>query len=80
MNIDYEFLVKTVNARRDVGAWLQNRPYTGLDVTDVELLAQGYDYLAYLIKDLTGNDPTEIVSKQVDREGTSATLQLNFGE
>lgn len=80
MKIDYEFLVKTVNARKDVGEWLRNRPYTGLDVTDVQLLADGFDYLAYLIKDLTGTDPTEFVVQQVDKDGREATIQLNFGD
>lgn len=80
MNIDYEFLVKTVNARRDVGKWLNDRPYTGLDVTDVALLAEGYDYLARIIKDLTGSNPTEFVAQQVEKDGSAATLTINFGE
>lgn len=80
MNIDYEFLVKTVNARRDVGKWLSDRPYTGLDVTDVALLAEGYDYLARIITDLTGSNPTEIVAQQIEKDGSGATLTINFGE
>lgn len=66
MNIDVEFLRKTVAARSDVVKWLNGRPYTGLSVTDVDLVIQGYDYLARIIKDLTGEDPTELSHVQID--------------
>ena len=56
MDIDIEFLKKTVNARRDVGQWLNERPKVGLDVTDVATMVEGFDYLVDIIKDITGTD------------------------
>ena len=53
--IDIEFLMKTVHARNDVKDWLENRPRVGLDVTDVALLVQGYDYLGSILAELTNN-------------------------
>ena len=76
MNIDIEFLKKTVEARRDVVKWLNERPYTGLDVTDVDLVVQGYDYLAKIIKDLTGSDPTAYSSVQIQQP----TMTIIYGE
>lgn len=58
MNIDLNFIRQTVEARRDVGKWLDGRPKVGLDVTDVATLCAGYDYLANIIRELTGSDPT----------------------
>lgn len=56
MDIDVKFLRDSVNARRDVGKWLNERPNRGLDVTDVATLCAGYDYLVEIIKDITGED------------------------
>lgn len=56
MDIDIEFLKKTVDARRDVGRWLTERPNVGLDVTDVATMVQGFDYLVEIIKNVTGTD------------------------
>lgn len=67
MNIDIDFLRSTVEARRDVNKWLNERPYTGLDVTDVELLLRGYDYLAMIIKDLTGQNPVDNIALQLNK-------------
>ena len=74
MNIDVEFLRKTVDARRDVVKWLNERPYTGLSVLDVDLVVQGYDYLAKIIKDLTGEDPTEYSHIQIEQPTISLTF------
>lgn len=74
MNIDVEFLRKTVAARRDVVKWLNERPYTGLSVEDVDLVVQGYDYLARIIKDLTGEDPTEHNHVQIEQP----TMTISF--
>lgn len=76
MNIDVEFLRKTVAARRDVVKWLNERPYTGLSVTDVDLVIQGYDYLAKIIKELTGEDPTEPDHVQIERP----IMTITYGE
>lgn len=56
MDIDEKFLRETVSARRDVGKWLNERPNRGLDVVDVATLCAGYDYLANIIRDITGQD------------------------
>ena len=76
MNIDIEFLKKTVDARRDVVKWLNERPYTGLSVADVDLVVQGYDYLAKIIKDLTGDDPTDYDHVQIEQP----KMTITFGE
>lgn len=76
MNVDVEFLRKTVAARRDVVKWLNERPYTGLSVEDVDLVVQGYDYLARIIKDLTGEDPTEHTHVQIERP----IMTITYGE
>lgn len=58
----------------DVGNWFDNRPKVGLDVTDVELLMKGFDYLALILKDMTGNDiahPEQI---------SQAKIQITLGE
>lgn len=45
-----EQLIKdAIQARIDVESWIRNRPNVGLDVTDVEKLAEGFDYLGYLL-------------------------------
>jgi hypothetical protein len=76
MNVDIEFLKKTVDARRDVVKWLNERPYTGLSVTDVDLVVQGYDYLVKIIRDLTGEDLTEHNHVQIEQP----TMTITFGE
>ena len=76
MNIDVEFLKETVDARRDVVKWLNERPYTGLSVTDVETLVKGYDYLASIVRDLTGTDPTDFNHVQVERP----IMTITYGE
>lgn len=67
MNYDMEFLRKAVQARIDVGNWFENRPRVGLDVTDVELLMKGFDYLALILRDMTGEDIS--IPKQITTHG-----------
>ena len=74
MNIDIEFLMKTVAARNDVAKWLAERPYTGLDVTDVALLLDGYDYLGKLLADLTGTDIKNHTQEQLKQP----TMNITF--
>lgn len=74
MDIDYDLLRKTVEARRDVGKWLTGRPYVGLSVLDVEMLVQGFDYLAEIIKDISGQNPVDMVSEQL--EGPQMTITM----
>ena len=76
MNIDVEFLRETVAARGDVVKWLNERPYTGLSVTDVETLVRGYDYLASIIRDMTGTDPTNFDTTQIKQP----TIKITYGE
>lgn len=52
-NVDVDFLQKAAQARVDVENWLRNRPNVGLDVTDVALMVEGFDYLVGLIKMLS---------------------------
>ena len=75
MNVDLEFLRKTVNARQDIVRWLNERPNVGLNVTDIAALVDGYDYLAKIIKDLTGQDPVEEVLKLEE-----PTINITYGE
>ena len=77
MQVDYEFLKKVVDARRDVGAWIANRPYTGLDVRDVESLVAGFDYLGNIIQQLTGENPVEFVQPAIT--GTTPTITITDG-
>lgn len=76
MNVDIEFLKKTVDARRDVVKWLNERPYTGLSVTDVDLVVQGYDYLVKIIRDITGEDLTDYTHVQIEQP----TMTITYGE
>ena len=73
-DIDLVFLRKAVQARLDVGNWFENRPRVGLDVTDVELLMRGFDYLAYLLKETTGEDIAQ------PEQLSQAKIQITFGE
>lgn len=73
VNIDMEFLRETVNARRDVGKWLNERPNRGLDVTDVATLCAGYDMLASIIRQLTGEDVTDVI-KQMEYNSVQVTF------
>ena len=75
MNVDVEFLLKTVAARNDVAKWLAERPRTGLDVTDVALLLDGYDYLGKFLAEITGTD----ISKEFDQKHlTQPTMTISF--
>lgn len=76
MNIDLEFLKKTVDARRDVVKWLNERPYTGLSVSDVDLLVQGYDYLAKILRDVTGDDLTNYSTAHIEQP----QMTITYGE
>jgi hypothetical protein len=76
MDIDVEFLKKTVDARRDVVKWLNERPYTGLSVLDVDLVVQGYDYLAKIIQELTGQDVTQYTHVQIEQP----QITITYGE
>ena len=76
MNIDVEFLRETVAARCDVVKWLNERPYTGLSVKDVETLVKGYDYLASIIRDVTGTDPTDFSHVQIEQP----TMTITYGD
>ena len=76
MDIDVEFLKKTVDARRDVVKWLNERPYTGLSVLDVDLVVQGYDYLAKNIHELTGQDVTQYAHVQIEQP----QFTITYGE
>lgn len=73
-NIDIEILRQAANARRDVGKWLNERPNVGLDITDVAVLAAGFDYLVEIIKELTGEDLNDYTHQQI---GESA-MQITF--
>lgn len=77
MNIDIEFLKRTANARQDVGNWLTNRPNVGLDVTDVALLADGFDYLVNIIKQITGED---VLVSTVQVEVHQPEITITYGE
>ena len=50
LDIDINLLKTVARARIDVGNWLQNRPHVGLDVTDVALVLEGFDYLVDILK------------------------------
>lgn len=80
MNVDVEFLREAVSARRDVVKWLNERPYTGLSVNDVDTLVQGFDYLAKIIKDLTGEDPTEYCHEQLEQPKMTITYGVDVDE
>lgn len=60
MNIDVDLLLRSLNARNQIVTWLLNRPNVGLNVTDVALLVDGYDYLGKVITELTGRDIKDI--------------------
>ena len=77
MDIDIEFLKRTANARQDVGNWLKNRPKVGLDVTDVALLADGFDYLVNIIKQITGED---VLNSTVQVEVHQPEITITYGE
>lgn len=66
MNVDVEFLLKTVHARNEVVNWLLNRPNVGLDVTDVAMLCDGYDYLGKILAQVTGKDLNELTKLQIE--------------
>lgn len=75
MKVDVEFLLKTFAARNDVAKWLAERPRTGLDVTDVALLLEGYDYLGRFLAEITGTD----ISKEYNTEQLSKpTMTISF--
>lgn len=74
MDVDYEFLKKTVDARRDIARWLNERPAVGLSVLDIALLVEGFDYLASIIKDLTGQNPVDLYPEQVS--GPTMTITM----
>lgn len=76
MKVDVEFLVKSVQARNEVAKWLTNRPYTGLDVTDVATLVDGYDYLGKILAEITGQ---EIPTHQQEQISTP-TVQVTYLE
>jgi len=80
MNVDLEFLREAVSARSDVVKWLNERPYTGLSVKDVDTLVQGFDYLAKIIKDLTGEDPTEKCHQQIEQPKITITYGVDVDE
>lgn len=58
--MDERLIMEAIQARIDIESWIRNRPHVGLDVTDVEKLAQGFDYLGYL---LFGTDIKQIGEK-----------------
>lgn len=78
MNIDLDFLRDTYNARVDIGKWLNERPKVGLDVTDIATLVDGYDYLLWVIKDITGEDLTP--NKQVEQSNITITYGVDIDE
>lgn len=80
MNVDIDFLRESVAARRDVVKWLNERPYTGLSVKDVETLVNGFDYLAKIIKDLTGEDPTDYCNQQLEQPKMTITYGVDVDE
>lgn len=67
MNVDKKLVMEAIQARIDVGDWLQNRPYVGLDVTDVAKLVEGFDYFGKLISELTGDNISDLMID--DRSG-----------
>ena len=66
MNVDKKLVMESIQARIDVGDWLQNRPYVGLDVTDVAKLVEGFDYFGKLIAELTGSNISNIEELMID--------------
>ncbi len=76
MKVDLEFLVKSVEARNEVAKWLKNRPYTGLDVTDVAMLVDGYDYLGKILAEITGQDIPVYQQEQINKP----TVQVTYTE
>lgn len=52
-------------ARNDVVNWLNERPHVGLDVTDVEQLARGFDYLGQLLAEITGTSINDLYQKSL---------------
>ena len=75
MKVDLEFLLKTVAARNDVAKWLAERPYTGLDVTDVALLVDGYDYIGKILAEITGHD---IIKEYQQEQLNKPTVQVTY--
>lgn len=75
MKVDVDFLLKTVAARNDVAKWLAERPYTGLDVTDVALLVDGYDYIGKILAEITGHD---IVKEYQQQQLGQATVNVTY--
>lgn len=75
VNVDIKFLRETVEARWWVGKWLNERPNRGLDVTDVAKVCAGYDMLADIIRQLTGENITD-VTEQIGQN----TMQITFLE
>jgi hypothetical protein len=76
MKVDVEFLLRSVEARNEVAKWLTNRPYTGLDVTDVAMLVDGYDYLGKVLAEITGQDIPTFAQEQIDKP----TVQVTYLE
>jgi hypothetical protein len=70
MDVQYEALKTIAESRRDVRKWLQERPYVGLSVVDVANLVEGIDYLASIIKQLTGENPMQQFIYEVENEPT----------
>ena len=66
MNIDVEFLLKSVHARNEIVNWLLNRPSVGLDVTDVAMLCDGFDYLGKVLAEVTGKDLKELTQLKIE--------------
>lgn len=57
-----DLIREAIQARIDIDTWLHNRPNVGLDVSDVEKLVAGFDYLGFLLfgdNNLTIEDKNE---------------------
>ena len=66
MDINMDLLLKSVHARNEIVNWLNNRPQVGLDVTDIAMLCNGFDYLGRLLAEVTGEDLKEFTQLKIE--------------
>ena len=66
MDINMDLLLRSVHARNEIVNWLNNRPQVGLDVTDIAMLCNGFDYLGRLLAEVTGEDLKEFTQLKIE--------------
>jgi len=66
MDINMDLLLRSVHARNEIVNWLNNRPQVGLDVTDIALLCDGFDYLGRVLAEVTGKDLKEFTQLKIE--------------